>query len=428
MKTRNNETDSLVTRRPTNITDIENIREGKLKEPHLAAIILSLLAAIYSGYLYWSSSEPGGQRWSNATDLPIFPIAPQVGGSITNAIFNYVTFRQLSEAITQPIGHFSNRSTEIFFRIIHWIVASAIGVSTTIPQWYISLNKKNANTGLITSSAILNVLVQTQGASLLLISSYSFLKKQYCRKQTKKEKQIERLESLKQDSQALSNIIEKIDNNTSPIQLEQLLLEDTQPANQEEIQLIRRTTKLKSACYILAALGLWMNVPISIGTFVDTTQLTNSITCGIVSTLFTGIANAGYYLFELRVLSDMLKTSPTTARNQDSTKCETLFKLIIGFFSLFSGFTVGQINWMAFENDLSQEWLWTTSIIANLGAALYFNLIQSLLAPGMLMRQPKATRQRTACIAVIDKVITGLPENFEPSMPPQHQHTQLHKV
>lgn len=93
-----------------------------------------MITTIYSGYLYWSSSDPGGQRWGSATGLPLFPIAPEIGGSITNAIFNYVSFTHLLIAITQPINRYSHGGTEFLLRFIHWISSLAIGISTTIPQ------------------------------------------------------------------------------------------------------------------------------------------------------------------------------------------------------------------------------------------------------------------------------------------------------
>ena len=72
-----------------------------------------------------------------------------------------------------------------------------------------------------------------------------------------------------------------------------------------------------------------MNIPISIGTFVDTSKLTHSKSWGIVGTLLNGIANAGYYLDEFADLSNLLNSSSAPPPLQNTPRCEILLIFII---------------------------------------------------------------------------------------------------
>ncbi|WP_280123904.1 hypothetical protein [Coxiella endosymbiont of Ornithodoros amblus] len=58
---------------------------------HLMEVVAFTLAAA-SGLMYWNSSKQGGERLAKylGTDAALY--ASQVGGSVTNALFNWVAY------------------------------------------------------------------------------------------------------------------------------------------------------------------------------------------------------------------------------------------------------------------------------------------------------------------------------------------------
>ncbi|WP_267256430.1 hypothetical protein [Coxiella endosymbiont of Ornithodoros maritimus] len=64
---------------------------------HLMEVVAFTLAA-GRGLMYWNSSQQGGERWAKYLGTGAGLYASQVGGSVTNALFNWVAYRCLLNA------------------------------------------------------------------------------------------------------------------------------------------------------------------------------------------------------------------------------------------------------------------------------------------------------------------------------------------
>ena len=124
----------------------------------------SLAAA--SGLMYWNSSQEGGERWEKYLHTVVALYAAQLGGAVTNGLFNLVSYRRIFYALRTKRSEEEKMITQMKGEKTKWGASFFIALFALLPIWYESLGGALLKKILSNSSGLLNVPVNMLGAKL----------------------------------------------------------------------------------------------------------------------------------------------------------------------------------------------------------------------------------------------------------------------
>ncbi len=325
---------------------------ARIKENPYQTIKSTVLTAAgtFSGYMYWPSSFQAAHFGGKPLQY-----TAAIGGSVTNAIFNIESFFSLSE---------------IPNRVTVNLTAFTIAVFCVLPNFLMDIVDEegnytsNATIALQGFIAFLNVLVNTVG-TIELIDSIANL----CKNKTEKEKK-ELMEKFNQTIKIFSRL--KTEEQTE-LAFHNLINE----------QFNSSTYSKKIAFYsikgLVGIIGIPQLLAYTLISYFDVQALaekkwglgnTGSITLGYLAAIGNTIPGAGFSIKGLNSICEKLLSLEKPS-------------LLAGLFMLpaaLSGFTTHQAMQLSLKNlGYSGNFAEVLKWVANLGAALIYNLPQIIL-------------------------------------------------
>ena len=429
-----------------------NPSQYQLYQHSIIKLIMIGVSALSSGVLYWDTNKKPGLRYQGylnnstlAPFAPIFPVIAQLGGSLTNAFFNYVAFLDLSKQFREPITQSYSENCNRLNWFIHWGAALCLGFFTTLPQWNIGLQDNMQNDIPESISSLFNGIVNMQGASCLLKTIWNLLSKKALNDDSTQTRNM-KIQAILSANLSLEDTKALLNAKDFDEEIEKIYENITKVAPQSQLTCAKKVG-INTVTGLLGLLGLWMNVGICMQAYTATDNFLNKIglpsleAIKLISVACNIICSLGYYLLCIKSLMSTLKSFCSSRPNsveqhttifsfnirgqEKSITLSNLFTVsatLIACFSLFSGFTVDQMTYDSFET-LPTQWRFAPSFCANLGAALCYNMFQSIRLPreffiAILPLTPKADPKYQDAIEYYElKIRLQLEKNRPPEEP-----------
>jgi hypothetical protein len=336
-----------------------------------------VVASAFSGYMYWPSSFNAA-----AFGGKTLQVTAALGGSATNAIFNYESFLSLAE-----LPKFRSMPSK-------YLTATLFSIACVAPNFFMDIVDEEGNyidttsVTLQASTAFLNIWVNVVG-SLELINSIANLFK------NKTELEKEKLtEKFKQDIKKFSQ------------------LSDEEQTQDKLVELLNESFNSKKIMYysLIISIGL-LSIPqflayvfISYFGMKDLSEKrfganpSVSILLASIAAIGNAIPNAGF----------SIKGVNSSSKKIISLEKPSLLATLFILPALFSGFTTHKamadsLKALAYSGNMTESLNW----LSNLGAALIYNL------PQMLALANRLGNEKTVDAGASDAPLSLLQKNLE---------------
>ncbi|WP_423063387.1 hypothetical protein [Candidiatus Paracoxiella cheracis] len=373
-------------------------------------LFLSMLAGA-SGVMFWYSSGPGAEPYirffkGNPALLILIGYGPPLGGTVTNALFNWGSYFALENESARKRSQNEITLTQVESEKLQWVVGTGISLFAVLPVVYSSLkNTKGAAVLIDWISAALNVPVNADGAVNLFRWMRGFdikdrigeslfhtaeVRRKYAALREARnllasylQRQADAFSNLDRENreQKLREIFPEDSSENNKVEILKYLLENKIPTPEQQGSMCC-TYPLIGLFMMLAACGMWQNLGYIADSCKGAEKIYDKGWWGILAAVLHAIPGFGFSIKGLMTLWSMgglfLAGMKPLVRNEAPYWYFSL-TAITTLFALFSGFTADGMNNEAYAKYIGGETgALISGVCANIGTALTFNLPQCL--------------------------------------------------